>query len=163
MFQYSGTLYKTAIFSTIPTEDTPQLVSVGILGVLSEFEVCMFYCIYCIICTAFRENMMTSSNGNIFRVTGLCAGNSPVTGEFPAQRPSDAEPWCFLSETTAEQTMETPVVWDAIALIMTSFWWRRVNMGDSHAILKLLFAILFCSCFFCIFTSSYDNSRHWFR
>ena len=22
-----------------------------------------------------------------FRVTGLCAGNSPVTGEFPAQRP----------------------------------------------------------------------------
>ena len=31
--------------------------------------------------------MMTSSNGNIFRVTGLCAGNSPVPGEFPTQRP----------------------------------------------------------------------------
>ena len=31
--------------------------------------------------------MMTSSNGNIFRITGLCAGNSPVTGEFPSQRP----------------------------------------------------------------------------
>ena len=31
-------------------------------------------------------NMMTSSNGNIFRVTGLCAGNSPVNGEFPTQR-----------------------------------------------------------------------------
>ena len=30
--------------------------------------------------------MMTSSNGNIFHVTGLCAGNSPVTGEFPSQR-----------------------------------------------------------------------------
>ena len=26
-----------------------------------------------------------------FRVTGLCAGNSPVTGEFPAQRANDAE------------------------------------------------------------------------
>ena len=25
------------------------------------------------------------------RVTGLCAGNSPVTGEFPAQRTSNAE------------------------------------------------------------------------
>ena len=24
-------------------------------------------------------------------VTGLCAGNSPVTGEFPAQRASNAE------------------------------------------------------------------------
>ena len=26
-----------------------------------------------------------------FRVTGLCAGNSPVTGEFPAQMASNAE------------------------------------------------------------------------
>ena len=31
--------------------------------------------------------MMTSSNGNIFRVTGLCVGTSPVTGEFSSQRP----------------------------------------------------------------------------
>ena len=31
--------------------------------------------------------MMTSSNGNVFRVTGHLCGNSPVTGEFPAQRP----------------------------------------------------------------------------
>ena len=32
------------------------------------------------------QYMMTSSNGNIFRVTGW-EGNSPVTGEFPSQRP----------------------------------------------------------------------------
>ena len=31
------------------------------------------------------NTMMTSSNGNLFRVTGLCAGNSPVAGEFPTQ------------------------------------------------------------------------------
>ena len=31
--------------------------------------------------------MMTSSNRKIFHVTGLCAGNSPVTGGFPSQRP----------------------------------------------------------------------------
>ena len=38
--------------------------------------------------------MMTSSNENMFRVTGFCAGNSPVTvgnssvtGEFPSHRP----------------------------------------------------------------------------
>ena len=38
--------------------------------------------------------MMTSSNGNMFRVTGFCAenssvtaGNSPVAGEFPSHRP----------------------------------------------------------------------------
>ena len=31
-------------------------------------------------------NMMTSSNGNIFRVTGHLCRNSSVTGEFPAQK-----------------------------------------------------------------------------
>ena len=31
--------------------------------------------------------MMTSSNGNIFRVTGLCGGNSPITGELLPSRP----------------------------------------------------------------------------
>ena len=30
---------------------------------------------------------MTSSNGNIFRVTGLCAVPTTVTGEFPSQKP----------------------------------------------------------------------------
>ena len=29
----------------------------------------------------------SSSNGNIFRVTGHLCGNSPITGEFPALRP----------------------------------------------------------------------------
>ena len=55
----------------------------------------------------------------------LCAGNSPVTGEkkIPLTKASDAELWCFLwsaPEQTAEQTLETLVIWDAIALIMTS-------------------------------------------
>ena len=31
--------------------------------------------------------MMTSSKGNILPVTGQLCGNSPVPGEFPAQRP----------------------------------------------------------------------------
>ena len=30
---------------------------------------------------------MSSSNGNIFRVTGHLCGNSPVPGEFSAQKP----------------------------------------------------------------------------
>ena len=32
-------------------------------------------------------HMMTSSNGNIFALLAICAGNSPVLGEFPSQRP----------------------------------------------------------------------------
>ena len=31
--------------------------------------------------------LMTSSNENISALLAICAGNSPVTGEFPAQRP----------------------------------------------------------------------------
>ena len=67
--------------------------------------------------------MMTSSNGNIFRVTGhLC---EEFTGHrwIPLIKASDAELWCFISyvpEQAAEQTIVRPVNWDTIALIMTS-------------------------------------------
>ena len=43
---------------------------------------------------SFTGTMMTSSNGSFFRATmslALCAGNSPVTGEFPSQRASNAD------------------------------------------------------------------------
>ena len=33
------------------------------------------------------DDMMTSSNGNISALLAICAGNSPVSGEFPTQRP----------------------------------------------------------------------------
>ena len=67
--------------------------------------------------------MVTSLNGNIFRVTG------PLWGEFtghqwiPLTKANDAELWCLLSfapEQVDEQTIETLVIKDAIALIMTS-------------------------------------------
>ena len=45
------------------------------------------YAVFAIFVT---QNMMTSSNGSIFRVTGLCAGNSPVPGEFRNTKDSDA-------------------------------------------------------------------------
>ena len=64
--------------------------------------------------------MMTSSNGNIFRVTGS------LRGEFAGHtKTSDAELWCFLwyvPEQTVEETIGTPVISDAIMLIMTSLW-----------------------------------------
>ena len=50
----------------------------------------------------------------------ICAGNSPVTGEFPAQRQVTRSFDVFLwssPEPTDEQTMETQVIWDATALI----------------------------------------------
>ena len=64
--------------------------------------------------------MMTSSNRNIFRVTGPLWGES--TG-FPSQKPvTRSFDVFFLSapEQTVEQTIETLVIWDAIVLITTS-------------------------------------------
>ena len=43
-----------------------------------------------IVCSAIYS-MRTSKKTQKFRVTDLCAGNSPVTGEFPAQRAGDTE------------------------------------------------------------------------
>ena len=67
--------------------------------------------------------IMISSNENIFRVTG------PLCGEFTGYqwilhtKASDVELWCFLwsaPEPTVEQTMEMPMIWEAIVLIMMS-------------------------------------------
>ena len=43
--------------------------------------------IVCLTVYSRRRSKKTSK----LRVTGLCGGNSPVTGEFPAHRPSNAE------------------------------------------------------------------------
>ena len=52
--------------------------------------------------------------------TGHLWGES--TGDRWIPSTSDAELWCFLwfaPEQTAEESIETPVIWDAIVLIMT--------------------------------------------
>ena len=66
---------------------------------------------------------MTSSNGNIFRVTDHLWGESTGHRWIHLTNVSDAELWYFLwsaPEETIEQTIETQVIWDAIALIMMS-------------------------------------------
>ena len=57
--------------------------------------------------------MMTSSNGNIFRVTGPLWGESTGDRWIPLTKASDAEFWWFLwsaSEQTVEQTIQTPAI-----------------------------------------------------
>ena len=60
---------------------------------------------------------MTSSNGSIFHVTGPLWGEYTGHQWIPLSKASDAEFWWFLwtvLNQTAEQTIETPVIWDAI-------------------------------------------------
>ena len=68
--------------------------------------------------------MMTLSNGNIFRVAGLLCGDFTGHRGIPRTKSSDAELWYFrwsAPEATVEQklVMGTPVIGDAIVLIMT--------------------------------------------
>ena len=49
----------------------------------------------------------------------LCEGNQPVTDGFPSQKPV-TQNFDVFDEQTVEQTIETPVIRDAIALITTS-------------------------------------------
>ena len=88
---------------------------------------------------------MTSSNGNIFRVTGPLWGESTGHRWIPLTKASDAELWCFLLSTVA-QTTDTPVIWDAIALIMTSLWcvswWTPMSQSLRVKILSTYFSAL---------------------
>ena len=52
------------------------------------FQITSLTIVYCLLNRLFRSRWKITSK---LRVTGFCAGNSPVTGEFPAQRVSNAE------------------------------------------------------------------------
>ena len=59
------------------------------------------------------------------RITGPLWGESTGHRWIPSTKASDAEFWCFLWSAlgqTAEPTIDTPVIWDAIAFIMTLLW-----------------------------------------
>ena len=113
------------------------------------------------LCTS-QSRMMTSSNGRIFRVTGLLCGeftgspvNSPRKGQWRGV-------WCFLwsaPEPTMEQTMETPVIWDAIALIMTSL--KIALDGVQIAYAKNFFSFSECLSFKTILYHSFKDQGHY--
>ena len=69
-----------------------------------------------------NDDMMTSSKGTIFRVAGPLFGELTGNRRIPPTKARDAKLWCFLwcaPEQTVEQTIETPVIWDAITVIGT--------------------------------------------
>ena len=82
---------------------------------------------------------MTSSNGNIFRVTGPLWGKFTCHRWIPLTKASDAELWGFLwsaPEQTIEQTIET--IWDAFSLIMTSLMQPRCCWSQYMPLIKFI-------------------------
>ena len=111
---------------------------------ITKFEPCAYFlgCIVCLYLLLLFDDlpvvnikhitcwnsMMTSSNGNVFRVTGLLCGEFTGPRWIPRTKASDAGLWCFpwsVPEQTVDQTMVRLVIWDAIAPIITSFWWQK--------------------------------------
>ena len=79
---------------------------------------------------SWERAMMTSSNGNIFRVTWPFVRGIYRSPEDSLTKASDAKLWCFLwsaPKQMVEQTINTPVIWDAIALIMTSLQFNLLS------------------------------------
>ena len=70
------------------------------------------------LCFGQPNSMMTSPNGNIFRVTGPLWGD-PMDFHHKG-RWRALMFFCDLPENKIEHTIETPVIWDAITLILTS-------------------------------------------
>ena len=65
--------------------------------------------------------MMTSSDGNISASLALCAGNSPVTGEFPSQRPVTRSFDVFFDLHLSKQ------LWGWWFGTPSSYLWRHCN------------------------------------
>ena len=72
------------------------------------------------------------TNGNIFHVIDPFWGESTGHRWIPLTKATDAELWSFLwsaPEQMVEQTIETPVIWDAISLIMTTLQWLLMRLS----------------------------------
>ena len=110
--------------AAVPSRRLPKFGSMGkLLSPISRHR--HFARSYDKISYAILKRMMTLSNGNLFRVTGPLWGESTGHRWIPLAKASDAELWCLLwsvPEQTVEQTLETLVIWDAIAPL-----WRHLN------------------------------------
>ena len=110
----------------------------------------------------FRRSMMTSSNGNIFRVTGPLCGEFTGPGEFPAQRPVTRSFDVFFDLRPNKRLSKQPWGW----WFETPLWslWRQCNsMGvqilDSYSasVAAIMGAIS------CYTVSPYNGSRLYFH
>ena len=80
--------------------------------------------------THLPRTMMTSSNGNIFRVTGPLCGEFTGPGEFPTQRPVTRSFDVFFDLRLNKRLSKQPWGW----WFETSSWslWRQCNENGRH-------------------------------
>ena len=81
-----------------------------------------FYITFCV--------MMTSANGNIFRVTGHLCEEFTVPGEFPAQRPVTRSFDVFFDLRLNKRLSKQSWGWRFDTLLRPL--WRHCNGGDTY-------------------------------
>ena len=102
----------------------------------------------CLLNRLFRRR---SKNTSKLRVTDLCAGNSPETGEFPAQMASNAENVSIWWRHHALKRYRTPIE-------SQQSWWFLCILPPLQASFNL---ILFCACLSMTYTHiRYGNDIH---
>ena len=97
-----------------------------------------------IMLTTSRVIMMTSSNANIFRVTGYLCGDSPVPGEFPAQWPVTRSIDVFfdlrLNKRLSKQS------WGWWFEMLSRPLWRYCNVIQIHECIDTMMKLLYTHC-----------------
>ena len=82
--------------------------------------------------TTFSEIMMTSSNGNIFRVTGPLCGEFTGPGEFPTQRPATRRFDVYFDLRLNKRLSKQPWGWWFETLSWSLWRHRNGNIRNIH-------------------------------
>ena len=103
---------------------------------------------------------MTSSN-TFTALLALCKRTPSVIGGFPFTKASDTGFWWFLRsapEQTDEQTIDTPVIWDAIAVIKD-----RAHLSTFKFFILEKFSCIVVLIVFFVIVQSSGLTHVWFR
>ena len=104
--------------------------------------------------------MITSSNGNIFRVTGTLCGEFTGPGEFPTQRPVTRSFDVFFDLRLNKRLSKQPWGW----WFETPSWslWRQCNVHFQSLILlcsSLVILYSYCSCLVILYSYCLVTAR----
>ena len=123
----------------------------GISSVVCIFAFWLTCCSSCylitqntLFCVCVMNHMMTSSNENIFRVTGHLCGEFTGPGEFPAQRPVTRTFDVFFDLCLNKRLSKKSLGWWFETL--SHPLWRHCNELTTSAAIVLLFLSIICLC-----------------
>ena len=108
----------------------------------------------CLLCRLFGRRWKKTSK---LRVSGLCAGNSPVTGEFPAQMASNAENVSIWWRHHVAPIQSDPAITWSISQMWSLYLVRVVPLLFSDAIRRQICGSTLAQAIACSLSKEYLN------